>query len=330
MRGQWIGTYEGSLSGGLMINIDEVDDHYEGVAYVNPNVEGMPSTVAHLSTNSKASKQKAIAFLNPVDPRTGYQCDWEDIKDLFPKDVQHSKQAKVNLQLKDGKLTIHAVSDIGVILNSTIEMPPETVDSRVKGKELSWSKFKDYITNYASTRFLFRGQKKPWRLRTSFHRRGRYRISEFTSKDVKQLHQRLSAITDHYFDLTVPEQNGAFFNLLQHHGYPTPLLDWSYSPYVAAFFAFRDWPIKNSEEGKARIYIFNNHEWQSTYPQILNLDPSSPHLSVMEFIALDNPRLVPQQAVTTITNLDDIEAYVQQREVESGATYLKAIDIPAT
>jgi hypothetical protein len=147
---------------------------------------------------------------------------------------------------------------------------------------------------------------------------------------VRQLHQRLSAITSHFFDLTVPDQNGAFFNLLQHHGYPTPLLDWSHSPYVAAFFAFRDRPIGYSENEFVRIYKFNNQEWQKRYQQIQNLDPPFPHLSVMEFIAIDNPRLVPQQAVTTVTNIHDIEAYILEKEAEIGVRILEAIDIPAS
>jgi hypothetical protein len=75
--------------------------------------------------------------------------------------------------------------------------------------------------------------------------------------------------------------------------------------------------------------MFNNQEWQKRYRQIQNLDPPFPHLSVMEFIAIDNPRLVPQQAVTTVTNIDDIEGYVLEKEVETGIQFLEAIDIPA-
>lgn len=329
MIGQWIGNYDGSVNGNLMVNIDAVEDHFEAVAYINPSIKNIPASVAYLSTKNKRSKQIATAYLNPVDPRNGFQCKWDDIKDLYGSDVTHSETANVTIEKINGKLHIEALSDIGVTLRSTLAKPSAKQGSRISGVKMHWHDFKTYISEKSKSKYIFRGQKEPWRLCTSFHRRGRYRMNQFTSKDVKQLHQRLSAITAHYFDLTVPQQNGAFFNLLQHHGYPTPLLDWSYSPYVAAFFAFRDWPIKYKGSGNARVYVFDNDAWQKRYPQIENLDPSFPHLSVMEFIAINNPRLVPQQAVTTVTNIDDIEAYVLDRQAETGIEFLKAIDIPA-
>lgn len=329
MKGQWIGTYHGSTNGKLMINIDEMDDHFEGVAYVYPSEKSALASVAYLGTENKNNEQETTAYINPVNPKTGFQCTWDDVKHLYGEDVSYSREAKVSLKKINGELHVDAVSDIGVILKSILVRPADKEESKIIGQKMAWDDFKKHLSGISKSKYLFRGQKEPWRLRTSFHRRGRYRISNFISHDVRQLHQRLSAITSHFFDLTVPDQNGAFFNLLQHHGYPTPLLDWSYSPYVAAFFAFRDLPMKYSDEGHVRIYIFDNEAWQRRYPQILNLDPVFPHLSVMEFIAINNPRLIPQQAVTTATNIDDIEAYVLQRESESKINYLAAIDIPA-
>ena len=42
---------------------------------------------------------------------------------------------------------------------------------------------------------------------------------------------------------------------LRHHGFPSPFLDWSRSPYVAAFFAFREDPLEKI--GKRSVYAYS-------------------------------------------------------------------------
>ncbi len=51
-----------------------------------------------------------------------------------------------------------------------------------------------------------------------------------------------------------PPQGYPFMIYLRHHGFPSPLLDWTSSPYVAAFFAFE--PNAHSEEEYVAIYSY--------------------------------------------------------------------------
>lgn len=211
MRGQWLGSYSGNTTGKIMINIDDLHDHYEGVAYLHPDQNGIPSTVAYFTTEDRGSEHSLTAYTFPIDPRTGFQTTWEEIKGLYPEGVAHSRGAKTQVKQTDNCLTVSRTTDIGVVFSAELARPDQKSESKISGQKMSWNEFKNHVSKIPGAGYIFRGQKKPWKLCTSFHRRGRYRISEFTSKDVKQLHQRLSAITSHLFDLSVPVQNGAFF-----------------------------------------------------------------------------------------------------------------------
>lgn len=328
MEGQWLGLYTGTVEGNILINIDRVDKHYEFVAYLKPFDNALPSSAVYIVTDSLDKTHKATGYINPIDPVTFFQTNWESVGKYYP-DISNSKTADVTIIFSGDSIEIAAMSDIGVAFNAKIQKAPVSDESKIKSKKMNWDEFKSYISTLAGKDYIFRGQERPWRLVTSYHRRKRYRVNTFVANDVKKLHQRLSAITPHFFDLTVPEQNGAFFNLLQHHGYPTPLLDWSHSPYVAAFFAFKGIRKNYDGDGNIRLFIFNKQMWLHDFQQIMVLDPPFAHLSITEFIAIANPRMVPQQAVTTATNIDDIEEYILQVEKMNDKKYIDAIDIPA-
>lgn len=331
MKGQWIGKFNGTTTGRIIINIDELASCFQGIAYLLQNEPTIPSSAVIFRTQDKSN---AFEFsTSDIRPLNSWHLPdaWSNVHQLYPNGVV-SSSAQIKGRWSDKKLSLSWTTDIGVKGSCILNQSKSNQKSKLKATKTNWAGFKKHLSELEGRRFLFRGQKEAWRLRTSFHRTGRSDVQRFIWEDIQALHKHLSSRTKHVFNLEVGNENGAFFNLVQHHGYPTPLLDWTYSPYVAAFFAYcnvsREDIDNAASNKKVRIFMFDQVAWKNDFQQFIHLPTARLHLSIGEFMAIENERMIPQQAASTVTNIDDIEDYILNCEKAQNKTYLRAYDLP--
>jgi hypothetical protein len=141
---------------------------------------------------------------------------------------------------------------------------------------------------------LFRGQEKAcWHLKTTLERyperaytmREYWKLIRSVKSHVESVAERRCEIGEYPEGEPEPHRPPVGYECmvyLRHYGFPSPLLDWSASPYVAAFFAFRSTPgpegrlASNSESA---IYCYQEY-WGgakslgSFDPHIIGLGPT--------------------------------------------------------
>lgn len=193
----------------------------------------------------------------------------------------------------------------------------------------SWEDFKSQIANdlfddsiFVRGRYLFRGHRNiDWSLTPTFDRM----FAEFSSSErdkiekkfIEEFGEEIDNL-DLNIDLKSEESVLAF---AQHHGLPTRLLDWSMSPYVAAFFAFADLLTSSnlSDESNVAIWVLDTEKdvWREKHG-VMIVSPQR----------IGNLRLRNQQGKFTLskTPFISLEEYVNYQKEPLA---LRKITIPA-
>lgn len=198
----------------------------------------------------------------------------------------------------------------------------------------TWDDFKNWANTVREQNdaVAFRGHgDSEFRLRTTFHRAGRTRLERYCAETLPEFRGHAEAIIGTRFDLNNGDDYSVVLGLAQHHGLPTPLLDWTGSPYIAAFFAFADAMEAAELRPKAthvRIYALTRDFISTNFSQTVVLPYKSPYIAPLTITPRHNPRLYAQQGQFLVTNVADVESFICKTEKIHHKTYLVAADVP--
>jgi hypothetical protein len=329
--GQWIGEAlpNGTNSGFIICNIQEKSkDELHGEFFFQDYHPAIPSCggILNFEINTKGEISKGIVK-NPLAYNAGTGnlftkdelCKFMQLGGRFPTSITID-----DISINNSEFKAKFVTDINTSSNIKLHRYKK-IDSPLK--VVLWSEFKRQIEeNFLKGDFIFRGQKNSsFPLRSTFFRSNRCDLKTYTERDVPKLQNMVQAFTDHRYDLKNSEDYGALLNLARHHGYPAPILDWTKSHYIAAFFAFCEC---DKTDDHVRIFTFNTNEWfcsQNIYSNSIT-DPR-PNITMKELNIYQNTRPVLQQAVQMFSNIDDIEWFIRFQEQKRSKNYLDYFDI---
>ena len=184
----------------------------------------------------------------------------------------------------------------------------------------SWQEFSQKVFSLKSKRgYVWRGQKKDedngWFLQSLFDRK-------VQTKDQHDRVQKLKLHLDNFkqemnksYPNVLPQDDVDIWALGQHYGLKTPLLDWTLSPYIAAYFAFNEGNDANARNDLYRyVYALNRslerHMSKLTKAgEILSSDRS---VLFIDKLPYPNPRFTAQNGILTKAfHGNDIGQYVQ-------------------
>ncbi len=208
-----------------------------------------------------------------------------------------------------------------------------------------WSQFEKFINTHNPKRWIFRGQcNQKWKLTTTYVRgyqeiqkiyeeSGREEISHRDAFE-QLIVQQFKSQAHLYLDFE-PKSDLEWLSLMQHYGSPTRLIDWTFSPYIAMFFAL------SQGTGISSIFSLNQDKINKFYRQktdvkelsdIIFNDRRFKDAFIFAFEPEHkNKRMVKQQGLFVVpsNNFEPIDKIMENDKIIGDSSYGIKLIIPS-
>lgn len=334
--GQWWGEIKGDSNGKILVSVDKAMEDKQGALSIMPTDENTFPAIARIiftSVDERMVKGNVDLFL-------GFTA--REI--VFPQDNERLRlsgygEFAFNV-IKDasGELSLKGAWKTNLNFKGSVELfkvrKPEAEPVK---KIISWDDYKKIVSNPDKYKWgvtYFRGHpdsKHP--LQTLFHRQQCWDLYRYYREIIPELFDHLGVLNNTRYPTTAGSDFGSPLLLAQHYGFPTPLLDWTLSPYVAAFFAFSE-ILKPSGTKSIRVFAFHTERWTKEQPGHTIGDLITPGITIkpLNIPLAGNKRAVAQSARSVFSSVENIENVLKFAEFQEKAEgmpepYLDYFDI---